>query len=198
MPFFAPSVSTESDAAFSFLAQQCTQLTYTAHGLTEEQALSRPTASGLSISGLLVHVAQVVNGWLRQVREPAKLIGIEDYQAINEQIGLVGEFDGSQSPELGLSEVLAVCDRVLDEVEAVRAIVESGEVSLDDRIEKMGNPWIPSDFVMNVRWILAHLNTEVARHVGHADIIRESIDGKQAYELNARAEGQPWPPEDWG
>ena len=46
---------------------------------------------------------------------------------------------------------------------------------------------------------LWHLGTEIARHAGHADIIRESIDGAIAYQLNAQADGEPWPPEgvDW-
>lgn len=62
MPFFAPSVTTEADAAFTFLEQQCTQLKVTALGLSVEQATSTPTVSGLSILGLIAHGAQVVNG----------------------------------------------------------------------------------------------------------------------------------------
>ena len=38
------------------------------------------------------------------------------------------------------------------------------------------------------RWCLAHISTEVARHTGHADIIRETIDGKTSFELNDLAE----------
>ncbi|MFE6956401.1 DUF664 domain-containing protein [Streptomyces sp. NPDC057696] len=34
-----------------------------------------------------------------------------------------------------------------------------------------------------MRWLLLHLIREAARHAGHADIIRESLDGKTAYEL---------------
>ncbi len=56
---------------------------------------------------------------------------------------------------------------------------------------------MPQDFAMTVRWILVHLTTEMARHAGHADIIRESIDGAISYQLNALADGQPWPPEGW-
>jgi hypothetical protein len=46
-----------------------------------------------------------------------------------------------------------------------------------------------------VRWVLLHLIEELARHAGHADIVRESIDGATAYELMAAAEG--WPETDW-
>jgi hypothetical protein len=40
---------------------------------------------------------------------------------------------------------------------------------------------------VSARWILLHLTTEVARHAGHADIIREALDGKTAFELTAAA-----------
>jgi hypothetical protein len=47
----------------------------------------------------------------------------------------------------------------------------------------------------SVRWVLLHLVEEIARHTGHADIVRESIDGATAYELMAAAEG--WPATPW-
>ena len=46
-----------------------------------------------------------------------------------------------------------------------------------------------------MRWVLLHLIEEVGRHAGHADIVRESIDGATMYELKAAAEG--WPASDW-
>jgi hypothetical protein len=51
-------------------------------------------------------------------------------------------------------------------------------------------PWFPSDVdAWSVRWVLHHVNEETARHAGHADIIRESIDGYDALSLMALAEG---------
>ena len=100
MPFFTPSVTTEADAAFTFLTQQCTQLKLTALGLTDEQARSTPTTSGLSISGLVVHAAQVVNNWLIQVKDPTREVDEDDYRTINEKLGLMAMFDGSALPDL--------------------------------------------------------------------------------------------------
>ena len=41
-----------------------------------------------------------------------------------------------------------------------------------------GVPWFPADLdAWSVRWVLGHLIEETARHAGHADIVRESIDG---------------------
>jgi hypothetical protein len=65
-----------------------------------------------------------------------------------------------------------------------------------------GVPWYPDDLdAWSVRWVLMHLVSETARHAGHADIVREAIDGATAFPLMAAAEGwpatprmQPWEP----
>jgi hypothetical protein len=57
-------------------------------------------------------------------------------------------------------------------------------------------PWNRNDLVFwTLRWVLLHLIQETARHAGHADIIRESVDGATSYPLLAAAEG--WPATDW-
>ncbi len=56
-------------------------------------------------------------------------------------------------------------------------------------------PWIPGGIVWTPRWVLLHLIEETARHAGHADIIRESIDGATCWTVMAAAEG--WPEQDW-
>ena len=49
-----------------------------------------------------------------------------------------------------------------------------------------GVPWFPSDVDnWSVRWVLLHLIEETARHAGHADMLREAIDGKSAYLIQA-------------
>ena len=59
-----------------------------------------------------------------------------------------------------------------------------------------GVPWFPDDVdAWSVRWVLLHLIQETARHAGHADIVREVLDGATAYPLMAAAEG--WPKTDW-
>jgi hypothetical protein len=57
-------------------------------------------------------------------------------------------------------------------------------------------PWFPSDIdAWSVRWVFLHVINELARHAGHADIIRESIDGATMYELVAAVEH--WEPTPW-
>ena len=46
-----------------------------------------------------------------------------------------------------------------------------------------------------MRWVVLHLIEEIGRHAGHADIVRESIDGATMYELMAAVEG--WPATEW-
>ena len=59
-----------------------------------------------------------------------------------------------------------------------------------------GVPWFPDDVeAWSVRWVLLHLITETARHAGHADIVRESVDGATAFPIMAGAEG--WPASPW-
>ena len=59
-----------------------------------------------------------------------------------------------------------------------------------------GVPWFPADVqAWSVRWVLLHLIQETARHAGHADIVRESLDGATQYPLVAAAEG--WPASPW-
>jgi Protein of unknown function (DUF664) len=57
-------------------------------------------------------------------------------------------------------------------------------------------PWFPKDQESwSVRWVILHVINELARHAGHADIIRETIDGATMYELIAGLEG--WAVKGW-
>jgi hypothetical protein len=85
-------------------------------------------------------------------------------------------------------------DYALAAVETIDAIAN---VSLEDPVPvPKGVPWFPSDIeAWSVRWVLLHLIEEAARHAGHADIVRESIDGATCHPLMAAVEG--WPATEW-
>ena len=53
------------------------------------------------------------------------------------------------------------------------------------------NPLMPPGLVRSSRWVLCHVIEETARHAGHADIVRESLDGATAFELVASS-GAPF------
>lgn len=181
MPFFAPSTHGNEPAELaSFLEQQCAQLRTTVHGLTDEQLRATPTTSTLSLAGLLAHVAQVVHASLSSVAMAPRTFELSQYSELNERIGLDGIFGGAEAPDLTLDELLAVYDRgiALLRDPAVRDVPLDREIPLPDA------PWAPPDFHIDARWMWLHLCTEVARHVGHADIIREAIDGATSFALN--------------
>lgn len=77
------------------------------------------------------------------------------------------------------------------------------DMDLDSRLPVGPMPWVGVDEPVegNLRWIAVHHVEELARHAGHADMLREAIDGAKAMELNAAVEGRaandfvtPWSP----
>ena len=90
-------------------------------------------------------------------------------------------------------------ESVIDDLDQVAAETEAAVTALDDLGDKVhlpAAPWSPQDPEgFSARWILLHVLEELARHAGHADIIREHIDGATMYELMGAAEG--WPETDW-
>jgi Protein of unknown function (DUF664) len=62
-------------------------------------------------------------------------------------------------------------------------------------LDAVGRVWWWGDSPVTLHRVLVHVTSETQRHAGHADIIRESIDGATMYELMAGVEG--WPETDW-
>jgi uncharacterized damage-inducible protein DinB len=167
----------ERGALLSFLEEQRGGIRRALLGLTEEQAASKPSASDLSLSGLLKHVAEVEQGWIARAKEEPPAVH-RDQSNWHECFVLVeGETVESQ---------LAYWEKVAAETEAyIRSVP-----SLDDTFPLPNDPWFPPEGRVSVRWTALHLIRETARHAGHADIIRESLDGKTAFELVALAEAE--------
>ena len=74
--------------------------------------------------------------------------------------------------------------------------IDAGIADLGRAVPVPDELWYPDDLeAWSVRGVLLHLIEETARHAGHADIVREALDGATAYPLMAAAEG--WPATDW-
>lgn len=185
MPGGVRPVADERDGLLSFLAQQRYVLKVTAHGLTDEQARLAPSASSLSIGGLIKHVAATEDNWIDTVLEQPKPF---DPSAVA---------DYMEAFTLGPDETLAGALARYDEVAKRTESVIAGIADLGQPVPvPKGVPWFPDDVeAWSVRWVLLHLIQETARHAGHADIVRESIDGATAMPLLAAVEG--WPPSPW-
>ncbi|GAA3541591.1 DinB family protein [Amycolatopsis ultiminotia] len=180
-----PPVPDERAGLLGFLTQQRNALKTAAFGLTEDQARAVPSASALSVGGLVKHVAATEDGWIDLVlRIPPK--PIEESMASYQD-----NYRLSRSETL--AGILAEYDRVATRTEEVIAGIE--DLGQAVPVPK-GVPWYPDDVqAWSVRWVLLHLIEETARHAGHADIVRESVDGATAIPLQAAAED--WPESDW-
>jgi hypothetical protein len=176
MPGLPAPTNDERELLLRFLSQQRDAVRNAVFGLTDEQARSRSTVSELTLAALLRHALSGERSWISVVQG--------------------GPSEGSQGFELGAGETVA---SLLDDYERVARETEVviARVSLDDPVPvPQGVPWFPDDVdAWSVRWVLLHLIEEIARHAGHADIIRESIDGATCYPLMAAVEG--WPETPW-
>jgi uncharacterized damage-inducible protein DinB len=181
MPGQVAPVADERTGLLAYLAQQRYVLRLTAYGLTDEQARATPTVSPLSVGGLIKHVATTERSWMDTVQQRPRA-SVEAYL---------------DSFRLGPDETLA---GILDRYEVAAAETEAVIASVADLGQPVpvpkDVPWNPPDVAAwSVRWVLLHLIEETARHAGHADIVRESLDGATAFPLLAAAEG--WPPTPW-
>jgi hypothetical protein len=176
-------VADERDGLLSFLAQQRLGARYAAYGLTDEQARLTPTPSALSVGGLLKHLAAMERSWVgTMLQRPRDPDAGADYET-----GFV------MGPGETLAGVLADYERAAAETDA--AVASFADLGAPVPVPQ-GVPWFPADVdAWSVRWVLLHLIEETARHAGHADIVREAVDGASMFALMAAAEG--WEPTPW-
>jgi hypothetical protein len=183
MPGLVDPVSDEREALIGFLDQQRYVLRLTAYGLTDDQIRETPTPSPLSVGGLIKHLAAAERSWMGTVLQrerPSR--STEEYQ---DNFKLQ---DGETASEV-LDDYEVACNET---DQTIGSIPDLGQVV---PIPK-GVPWFPKDVdAWSVRWVLMHLITETARHAGHADIIREAVDGGTSFPIMAAAES--WPASPW-
>lgn len=190
MPGLPSPAADERGSIVEFLRFNQNAFFAVAHGLTDEQARATPSASALSIGGLIKHVAGVQSGWMARVAH-APDFPPPDPRPFEEQIA-----NYRDQYVMGDEDTL---DRLLDRlrVQNAETLRLFAEKDLDTPVPVPRDvPWFPQDVEhWTVRWVANHLLEELTRHAGHADIIRETVDGATMYELMAAVEG--WPETDW-
>ena len=181
MPLNAPLIRNEHEGLLVFLEHQREAIRNATYGLTENQARLTPTPSGLNLAGLVKHLTDAEHGWTdRILGVPPSDTAFEDYMA---SFSLADD----ESLVAVLSEYEETC---------ARTDVTIGQIEdLGRRVPLPEAPWFPDPEKCTVRWILFHLIEETARHAGHADIIREALDGALSGPLMAAVE--KWPTDGW-
>jgi uncharacterized damage-inducible protein DinB len=147
----------------------------TAQGLTDEQARTRSTVSELTVGGLIKHVAATERGWIDFVLQGPSAMPEVDMASITEE--QMREWaDGHRLTE---AETLA---GALEEYEKVAArtdeLVRTIDLDLTHDLPKA--PWFTPGERRSARRVFLHMVAETAQHAGHADIIRESLDGQKS------------------
>jgi len=137
--------------------------------LTEEQARTRSTASELTLGGLIKHVAATESSWIDFVLDgPQTMAAPAD-----------GDYSGWEDNfRLTDDETLAGALERYDEV-AARTDALVATVDLDHAWPLPEAPWFEPGATRSARRVFLHVVAETAQHAGHADIIRETIDGQK-------------------
>ena len=162
LPF---TVSGEKADLLTLLADQRELFKVTLRGITEAQARQRTTVSTLTLGGLVKHLATGEQGTLEE------LVERDD----------TAEFDMAKAAhayELTDDETFAGWVEEYDRASAALDAHVAGVDSLDELIPQMTAPWQPEREWWTIRKMMLHKLRETAHHAGHADIIREALDGQ--------------------
>lgn len=146
-----------------FLAWQRQTLELKCAGLTpDELALAAVPPSTLSLLGLVRHLADVEQYWFQQV-----LAGEDVPARFHSAADPDGDFDGAEPTAAGVAEGWQAWREAVDFADSfVASTPDLGFTGTDRRRGPI-----------SLRWLLVHMIEEYARHNGHADFLREQIDG---------------------
>ncbi|MEV0775030.1 DinB family protein [Streptomyces sp. NPDC050428] len=180
--------SSERTDLLAALATARSALTNTVRGLSDEQLGEHPTVSSLSLGGLIKHVASTEEAWLRFVVDGPSAMSFDlpagvtwaDFAAGTAteypQWAIDRENDFRMLPCDTAAGILAAYERVAARTAATLAAVP--DLSATHPLPEA--PWHEPGTVRSVRGVLMHVIAETAQHAGHADILRESIDGQKS------------------
>ncbi|MEJ1200699.1 MULTISPECIES: DinB family protein [unclassified Streptomyces] len=174
-PTEAPAVTGERADLLEMLAHQRHFLRFTTRDLTDEQAGLRTTASELCLGGLIKHVSSVERSWANFIVDGPSAMG-GDFTTMTEADWAQRADEFRMLPGETLAGVLA------DYAEAARRtddlLATLPDLGATQPLPKA--PWFEADAQWSARRVLMHIVAETAQHAGHADIIRESLDGAKS------------------
>jgi hypothetical protein len=162
------TIDTERQSLLDCLTTRRNYLIRTVDGLDDRQVALRPTASELCLGGIIKHVARAESGWLDFILDGPSAIGDADEASYAAHLASFRMEAGDT-----LAGVLARYRAVADRADELVAALPSLDVSHPLPVA----PWFEPGGRRSARDVLLHIIAETAQHAGHADIIRESIDG---------------------
>ncbi len=179
---YEPQRDDEATSLANYVDQQLSAIRASVHGLTEQQAGQTPCRSTLSVGGLIKHVTQGMEGAIRNLTEGVATAPLTQDDFARYQSGFVVGDDET------MADVLAAFDTARTAYLAAIAGSDPGAESVAPPA-----PWqgIHDARPILTRYYLLHQVEEMARHAGHADIIREQIDGMAVPALVMTLEGVP-------
>jgi uncharacterized damage-inducible protein DinB len=159
--FETPTVGDEKEMLVAVLGAQRATLELKCQGLTVELATRSVPPSGLSLLGLVRHLADVERRWFRRV-----LAGQDAPDRFCSDAEPDGDFDNARpDPDV----VAAAWAAWRDEVAFAETLTKDQDLDASGQDGWRGT--------VSLRWVLVHMIEEYARHNGHADLLRERIDG---------------------
>ena len=170
------------------LATARAALVRTTSGLSDEQAAMTPTVSTLCLGGLVKHVTSMEEGWLRFVVEGPSSMSYELPEGVTWAEIMAGTareipqwmIDHENGFRMLPGETLAGILKQYEEVaaETERIVNEVPDLSAGHSLPPA--PWGSPGGEYSVRRVLLHVIAETTQHAGHADILRESLDGTKS------------------
>ena len=142
----------------------------TVAGLDDQEAAERTTVSELCLGGLIKHVSHVEDNWVRFILEGPSAIGGFDESAMAAHAAGFRMLEGET-----LAGLLAEYERVAARTDELVATIPS----LDLSRPLPEAPWFPTNERRSARCVFMHIMAETAQHAGHADILRETLDGQK-------------------
>jgi uncharacterized damage-inducible protein DinB len=160
-----PHQGDERTLLLAYLDYHRQTLRLKAGGLDAAQLDTALAPSQMTLGGMVKHLALVENSWLREVFRGEGLS--EPWRSVDWDADW--DWDWHSARDDTPEQIWALYDQMVTDADAVLA-----EAGLDELSAK---PSRRTGELFSLRWILLHLIEEYARHNGHADLIRESIDG---------------------
>lgn len=165
-----PAVAGEAETLLGFLEFLRATFAWKTDGLDDEQLRATLAPSSMTLGGLLNHLAFVEDYWFSL--NVARVAPIEPFASADWDAD--PDYDWTSAATSTGAELRGRWEECVERSRVIvaEAIADEGAAALDLTVKRWG-----SDEQLTLRWILVHMVEEYARHCGHADLLRESIDG---------------------